>query len=160
MKSPRFLLIAAGVLLASSALAQYAPPPPARPFPGFANERLRAENVYMSAWDIGVNYRIRYEDKIGAGTTDAGSNWDFSERPVDDTHNSYLLSRLMPRVAYTGKRLAFTVEGRASSSIGDERFNATAAGKGLTENDSGLDVHQAFVFIGNHKEFPVSLKIG
>lgn len=146
--------------LAAPAVAQYAPPPPPRPFPGFANEKLRAENVYMSAWDIAANYRARYESKLGAGFTDAGSNWDFSKRPVDDNNNSYLLSRLMPRVGYTGKRLAFTVEGRASSSIGDERFLATAPGKALAENDSGMDVHQAFIFVGNHKEFPVSVKVG
>jgi len=140
--------------------AQYAPPPPAQPFAGFANERLRAENVYMNAWDVGLNHRLRFEDKLGAGATDAGSNWDFSKRPVDDNNNSYLISRLMPRVAYTGKRFAFTVEGRSSYSWDDERYNATAAGKGLTDRDAGLDLHQAFVFIGNHKEFPLSLKIG
>ncbi len=148
------------VALATSALAQYAPPPPARPFPGFANEMLRADNVYMSAWDIAASYRLRFEDKIGAGFTDAGSNWDFSKRRVDDNNNSYLLSRFMPRVGYIGKRVAFTVEARASSSFGDERYNATAPGKGLAENDSGIDLHQAFLFVGNHKEFPVSLKIG
>ena len=148
------------VALATSALAQYAPPPPARPFPGFANEKLRADNVYMSAWDIAASYRLRFEDKIGAGFTDAGSNWDFSRRAIDDNNNSYLLSRFMPRVGYTGKRVAFTVEARASSSFGDERYNATAPGKALAENDSGVDLHQAFLFVGNHKEFPVSLKIG
>src|SRR6185436_15699611 len=95
------------------ARAQYTPPPPAKPFPGFANEKLRADNVYMSAWDIGASYRLRFEDKLGAGFTDAGSNWDFSKRPVDDNNNSYLISRLMPRVSFTGKRLAFMVEGRA-----------------------------------------------
>jgi hypothetical protein len=47
------------VTLTSSVFAQYAPPPPARPFPGFANERLRADNVYMNAWDVAVNYRVR-----------------------------------------------------------------------------------------------------
>ena len=153
-------LVALTALTAVTALAQYAPPPPARPFPGFANEKLRADNVYMSSWDIAANYRIRFEDKLGAGFTDAGSNWDFSKRPVDDNNNAYLLSRLMPRVGYTGKWLAFTAESRISYSLGDERYIATAAGKGLTENDAGVDVHQAFVFIGNHKEFPVSLKIG
>ena len=49
--------------------AQYAPPPPARPFPGFANEKLRADNVYMSAWDIGASERLRFEDKLGAAQT-------------------------------------------------------------------------------------------
>jgi hypothetical protein len=156
--SARCLLCA--LALGSTAFAQYAPPPPPRPFPGFANERLRAENVYMSAWDIAVNYRARYESKLGAGFTDAGSNWDFSKRPVDDNNNSYLLSRIMPRVGYTGKRTAFLLEARASSSIGDERYLATAPGKALAENDSGVDLHQAFLYFGNHKEFPVSVKVG
>src|SRR3954462_15198859 len=96
------LLVAA---CATTALAQSAPPPPARPFPGFANEKLRADNVYMSAWDIGANYRFRFEDKMGAGFTDAGSNWDFSKRAIDDNNNAYYVSRLIPRIAYTGKRV-------------------------------------------------------
>lgn len=140
--------------------AQYAPPPPARPFPGFVNEKLRADNVYANAWDVAVNVRVRAEDKLGAGTTDAGSNWDFSKRPVDDNNNSYLLTRILPRIGYTDKWFAATLEARSSYSFDDERYNATAAGKGLTERDGAVDIHQAFLFIGNHKEFPVSLKIG
>ncbi len=153
-------LLALATALLAPARAQYTPPPPARPFPGFANEMLRADNVYLSAWDFGASYRLRFEDKLGAGTTDAGSNWDFSKRAIDDNNNSYLLSRFMPRVAYTGKRFAFMVEGKASASLDDERYNATAAGKSLTDNDGGMDLHQAYLLIGNHKEFPVSLKIG
>ncbi|HEY8994228.1 MAG TPA: alginate export family protein [Lacunisphaera sp.] len=140
--------------------AQYTPPPPARPFPGFINEKLRANNVYASAWDIGVNVRYRFEGKDDAGFTDAGSNWDFSKRPVDDNNNSYHLTRVMPRVGYTAKWWNFTVEGRSSYSIDDERFAPTAAGKGLAERDGPIDLHQAFVTIGNHKEFPLSLKLG
>jgi hypothetical protein len=140
--------------------AQYTPPPPPRPFPGFVNEALRAQNVYLSAWDVGASYRLRFEDKLGAGTTDAGSNWDFSKRGIDDNNNQYYLSRLMPHVGYTDKWFAAMVEARSSYALSDERYVATAAGKGLTENDAGIDLHQAYVLIGNHKEFPVSLKIG
>ncbi len=158
---PRFLSLFA--LLAAAlphVRGQYTPPPPARPFSGFINEKLRATDVYMSAWDIGVNIRVRREDKDGAGFTDAGSNWDFSQRPVDDNNNHYYLARVMPRVAYTSKWFAATVEGRSSYSIGDERYAAAAAGQGLAERDGAMDLHQAFIFIGNHKEFPISLKIG
>src|SRR5258708_949761 len=140
--------------------AQHAPPPPARPFPAFVNETLRATDVYLSTWDIGVNVRYRYEDKDDAGFTDAGSNWDFSRRPQDDNNNHYLLSRVMPRVGYTAKWVAFLVEGRSSYSLGDERFAPAAAGQGLAERDGPMDIHQAYVFIGNHKEFPVSVKLG
>ncbi len=142
------------------AFAQYVPPPPARPFPGIINEKIRAKDVYLSAWDIGVNVRLRAEGKDDAGFTDAGSNWDFSLRPQDDNNNHYLLSRVMPRVGYTAKQWAFLVEGRSSSSLNDERYVATGAGQGLAERDGPIDAHQAYVFIGNHKEFPVSLKIG
>lgn len=157
-------LLSATVALSAIALlparAQYAPPPPSRPFPGYINEALRAKDVYLSAWDVGANYRVRFEDKLGAGTTDAGSNWDFSKRPVDDNNNQYYLSRLMPHVGYTDKWWSFLVEARSSYSFGDERYAATAAGQGLTENDAGVDVHQAYLFVGNHKEFPLSLRIG
>lgn len=142
------------------ACAQYAPPPPARPFAGIINEKLRADDVYLSAWDIGVNVRLRAEGKDDAGFTNAGSNWDFSLRPQDRNNNHYLLSRIMPRISYTDKWLAFTVEGRSSYSFADERFARTAPGQGLSERDGPIDLHQAFVFIGNHKEFPVSVKLG
>ncbi len=152
------------VLLAGSALAplhaQYAPPLPARPFAGVINERLRADNVYASSWDVGVNIRLRYEGKDDAGATDAGSNWDFSERPQDDNNNHYTLARLMPRVGYTAKWYNFLVEGRSSYSLGDERYAPAAPGQGLSDRDGPLDLHQAYVTLGNHKEFPVSVKLG
>ncbi len=140
--------------------SQYAPPPAARPFPGVVNEQLRARNAAMAAWDIGVNVRVRREDKDDAGFTDAGSNWDFSRRVIDDNNNSYLLTRVMPRVGYTGKWVNGLVEGRSSYSLGDERYSAGAPGKGLAEKDGPIDLHQAFLLVGNHKEFPVSLKLG
>lgn len=164
MKLPSLLLRLAGLaaLAAASAslFAQYTPSLPARPFPGYANERLRAGDPYLSVWDIGVNVRGRLEAKDGAGFTDAGQNWDFSSNPAFDNNNSYYLLRVMPRVSYTGKRFAATVEGRSSYSFDDERFAAAGPGKGLAERDGPMDVHQAFVFFGNHKEFPVSVKAG
>jgi hypothetical protein len=144
----------------ASLQAQYVPSTPSRPFPGYANERLRATDPYMSVWDIGVNVRGRLENKDGAGFTDAGQNWDLSANPAFDNNNSYYLLRVMPRVVYTGKRVAATLEGRSSYSFDDERYIATAPGKGLSERDGPMDVHQAFVFWGNHKEFPVSVKLG
>ena len=158
---PRLAALLALACVSVTALrAQYTPPPPARPFPGVINEKLRADNVYASAWDVGVNVRYRFEGKDDAGFTDTGSNWDFSKRPQDDNNNAYHLTRVMPRVGYTAKAWNFLVEGRSSYSIEDERFVATAPGQGLAERDGVMDLHQAFVFVGNHKEFPVSLKLG
>eukprot|EP01031_Cornospumella_fuschlensis_P016941 gene16941-20715_t len=75
----RYALLALTAVLAAAPTvrAQYAPSTPARPFPGYINERLRAADVYMSAWDIGVNVRARYEGKDDAGFTYTGQNADF-----------------------------------------------------------------------------------
>jgi len=156
-------LFAAAALLGlapASVFSQYTPSLPARPFPGYANEWLRAADPYRAAWDVGVNARTRFENKDGAGFTDAGQNWDFSANGAFDNHNAYLLTRVMPRIGYTGKWFAATLEGRGSYSFGDERFAAAGPGKGLAERDGALDVHQAFLAWGNHKEFPVSVKLG
>jgi hypothetical protein len=145
---------------AASSLAQYSPAPP-RPYPGYINDKLRASDPYMNQWDIGVNVRARFEDKEGGGFTSAGSNWDLATANGQDNNNSYFLTRAMPRVGFTDKWYQVFAEGRTSSSLDDERdVNRAAPGKGLTEHDSDLNLHQAFVFVGNHKEFPVSLKLG
>jgi hypothetical protein len=167
----RYALLALTAALAAAppARAQYAPSTPARPFPGYLNERLRAADVYMNAWDIGVNVRARYEGKDDAGFTYTGQNADFrltGPGPTVDNNNGYYLTRLMPRVAYTAKNFAVTVEGRTSASIDDERgdqrvaADANKPGHALAENDRDLNLHQAFLFVGNHKEFPLSLKLG
>jgi len=149
---------------AATASAQYVPAPP-RPYPGFINDKLRASDPYMSAWDIGVNVRGRLEAKDDAGFTSAGQNWDFSATGsgnARDNNNTYGLTRVMPRIGYTDKWYQVFVEGRSSASIDDERENnsLTGPGKGLGENDEDLNLHQGYIFVGNHKEFPVSLKLG
>jgi len=149
--------------------AQYAPPVPSRPFPGFINEYLRASDPYLNAWDIAVNVRERLEAKDNAGFTYSGQNADFRDTGTglnNDNNNSYYLTRIMPRIGYTAKWYAFLLEGRASVSNGDERGDQRVAadagkpGHALAEDDHDLNIHQAYFFIGNHKEFPLSLKIG
>lgn len=169
---------------ASVASAQFYPPPPPA-YPGFTNFKLRAADPYMSQWDIGVNIRARLEAKDDAGFTSAGQNRDFSGgRPANllngdrfDNNNTYGLARVMPRIGYTDKWYQVFVQGRANVSIDDERgnngttftpTNATEtanapgirAGDGEQENNYDLSLHQGYIFVGNHKEFPVSAKIG
>ena len=72
-----------------------------------------------------------------------------------DNDNSYLMSRIRARLGYTGKWFNVLVEGRSSSTTGDDR--APGAGP---ESDGIVDLHQAYLTLGNHKEFPVSVKIG
>ena len=173
------------VAVAASASAQFYPlPPPA--YPGFINSKLRAIDPYAAQWDIGVNIRGRLEDKDDAGFTSGGQNRDFAAgKPTGttanndrfDNNNTYGLLRIMPRIGYTDKWYQVFVQGRSSASFDDERgHNGTSfkganageianqpgirAGDGEQENNSDLSLHQAYVFVGNHKEFPVSLKLG
>ena len=171
-------------LFPAFSFAQYSPAPP-RPFPGIINDYLRTQDPYNNQWDIGVNVRGRFESKHNAGFNSAGSNRDFSGgRPANalngdrfDNDNSYYLTRVMPRVGFTDKWFSVFSEFRSSDSLDDERANnATTfvpgaapepanapgirAGAGLPERDRDLNVHQAFFTVGNHKEFPVSAKIG
>ncbi len=139
---------------------QYSAPASVPPYPGLLNTTLRQADASLSAWDFGVNIRFRDENRDNAGTTDAGSNWDFSKRSIDDNQNDYEILRVMPRIGYTSPWLSFLVEGRSSYSFGDERYNATAPGKALADDDGPIDLYQAYVLIGNPKETPFQFKIG
>ncbi len=150
------LLLAA----AAPACAQYVPPSPPVPVPGLIDDHLRAADAAFKAWDFGINERLRFEDKSDAGTTHAGSNWDFASAPPTTNSNSYWLSRLMPRVGYTGRGFAFVVEGRSSYSFSDNRYTATAPGRGLSENDSPFQLQLAYVTIGDPKTSRLSFKLG
>jgi len=151
------------LLLLGSALtarAQYVPPAPSAPGPGALDAYLRAQDAALSDWDFGINERARYEDKEDAGTTHAGSNFDFSAKPPTDNSNYYWLSRLMPRVGYAGDWFSLMVEGRSSYSFGDDRATATAAGRNLAEDDGPFQLQMAYLLLGNLKKFPLTLKVG
>jgi hypothetical protein len=145
---------------ASSALAQYIPPSPPVPVPGAIDSYLVANDPAFKAWDIGVNERLRYEDKSSAGATHAGSNFDFDSAPPTTNSNTYWLSRLMPRIGYTGDWVSAVVELRSSYSFGDDRYTATSPGRNLSENDGPLQLELAYVTIGDLKQFPLTVKIG
>lgn len=174
MKTSQLRLLSSFLVCATApAFAQTTPPPasartpapaaapaPAPAYAGLTNEKLRAANAGLGGWDIGVNIRVRADDKEEAGATDAGSNWDFSKRPQDDNQNQYSLLRVMPRVGYTRPWFSFLAEARSSYSFGDERYNPAAPGKGLSDSDGPLDLHQAYVQLGNLKEFPLTFRLG
>ncbi|MBI2929791.1 MAG: alginate export family protein [Verrucomicrobia bacterium] len=122
------------------------PAPP--PSPGLLNEWLRKQDVYNSAWDVGAQVRVRYEDR---NNFFSGAN-DFKEN-TPNPNNSYWLQRVKPRVGYSAEWFSVLVEGRGSYSTGDNRDPNPEA-------DGPMDLHQAYVTLGNHKEFPLSLKVG
>jgi hypothetical protein len=157
IKTTRILLF---LFAASAACAQYVPPSPATPVPGMIDDYLISQDPALKGWDFGVNERLRYEDKSDAGTTHAGSNYDFSANPPTTNSNEYWLTRLLPRIGYTADCFSVVVEARSSFSIGDDRYTSTAAGKNLAEDDGPLQLELAYVAIGNPKVSPFSAKIG
>jgi hypothetical protein len=120
----------------------------------------------MNKWDFGGALRVRYESKdnfaVAGSSSGATSSLDFRKTGANED-NAYLLERLRFRVGYTDKWFSALVEGRSSLAQGDERFASTAPlppYKGEGPDQDSIDLHQAYLTIGNHKEFPVSLKLG
>ena len=111
---PKTLAAAALVLgAAGAAQAQYAPPLPLQPFPGFLNDWMRQQNPYLANWDNGGSVRLRYEVKENAGFTAAGSGADFRKGGADND-NAYFMDKVLARVGYTDKWWSFLIEGRSS----------------------------------------------
>ncbi len=169
MKSNLKTLSAGALVLAAlnQVQAQYAPPPPPTPFAGFLNEYLRKNDPYMSQWDFGGNLRLRYEDKQGFAIPGLAGSLDFRDHGAD-VNNYYALLRIRFHAGYTDKWWNAYAEGQSSVADNDQRFayaNApavpgTAAKRGYGHESDTVDLHQGYVMIGNHKEFPLSLKVG
>jgi hypothetical protein len=150
------------LLLACAAVqveAQYVPPSAPAPVPGYIDDFVKTQPA-LAGLDVVVNERLRYEDKSDAGTTHAGSNFDFFAAAPTDNSNQYWLSRLMPKVVYAGSLFQLVVEGRSSYSFGDDRYTATAPGKNLAEDDGPFQLQMAYLLLGDLKRFPLTLKIG
>ena len=155
--------------------AQYAPPPPPTPFPGFLNEYLRAKDPYANQWDFGGDARARYEAKEGFGMPGVGktapppntASLDFRDNGAK-VSNEYFLERIRIHAGYTDKWWSAYVEGQSSQAQSDLRYayanNPAVAGTtkrlGYGPESDTIDLHQAYVTAGNHKEFPLSVKVG
>ncbi|MEP6662081.1 MAG: alginate export family protein [Verrucomicrobiota bacterium] len=122
---------------------------PAKPASaGLVNDWWREQSPAFSPWDIGGQFRLRYELKDDAGF---GANNDFIHSREND--NDYYLLREKIHIGYTPEKwLSFFVEGRDASAHSDERDPSP-------DTDT-FDLHQAFVSFGDPGQFPLSLKIG
>lgn len=149
------------MLLAPAAIAQYAPPPPPGPYAGLINEALRKDHPSMAAWDFGGVARIRYEIKDGQAIQGVPGSIDFRAANVDN-HNAFFIERFQVRGAYNASWWSIHAEARSSVAQGDERFAYPNAPrhKGDGPEADLIDLHQAFVTVGNPKEFPLSAKLG
>jgi hypothetical protein len=169
MKHTITTLTAGTIVLAAlnQVYGQYAPPPPPAPFAGFLNEYLRKNDPYMNQWDFGGSARARYEVKEGFAVQGVAGSMDFRDLGGNQG-NEYFLEKIRYHAGYTDKWWGAYVEGESSLAQSDERFayanTPAVAGTIKTKGDGpesdSIELHQAYVTIGNHKEFPLSLKIG
>jgi hypothetical protein len=134
--------------------ADYDPKSPVRPSAGYLNDYLRQDDAGMAAWDLGVATRLRYEVRDNFGISGRPGSLDFRENGAD-VDNNYLLYRIRPRVGYNSEWFNVLVEGRHSGAESDDRDHP-----GVSPESDEFDLHQAYVMIGNHKEFPISVKLG
>jgi hypothetical protein len=173
MKTTTFAASALVLAAVGDVYAQYTPPPPPQPFPGFLNEYLRKQDPYNASWDISGSVRLRYElrenglvappffDFRDEGPTTGGNPINRIGINGENNDNSYFAVKALYRVGYTDEWWSALVEGRTSSVTGDNRGSAPNINSGSSpESDGPTDLHQGYVTLGNHKEFPVSLKIG
>jgi hypothetical protein len=130
------------------------PATPPRPSAGLVNDWLHRDGPATIPWDLGVQVRLRYEIRDNFGIAGAGPrSVDFSQQAGVRVDNAYFLHRIRPHVGYKSEWFSVFAEGRASGSTGDKR-------NPNPESDGPMDLHQAYVVVGQPKEFPLSLKVG
>ncbi|HEY2329215.1 MAG TPA: alginate export family protein, partial [Verrucomicrobiae bacterium] len=156
--------------------AQYTPPPPPAPFPGFLNEYMRAKDPYANQWDIGGDNRLRYQANEGYGMPGVGKpgapavntqSLDFRKNNAE-VDNEFWLTRTRLHIGYTEKWWSAYGEAQASTANSDLRYayanspavKGTVKKLGYGPESDTIDLHQAYVTVGNHKEFPLSVKAG
>ena len=116
---------------------------------GLLNDWLRAQAPALDAWDLGGQFRLRFELKENGGVY---PNFDFRRAGVDND-NAYLLLREKAHVGYAPwSWFSVLAEGRDSSAIGDERHPSPEADQ--------VDLYQAFIQLGDPKQFALTAKIG
>jgi hypothetical protein len=133
-------------------------PPPARPaqtkssmtasdvHPGLVNDWLRGESISFTNWDFGGQFRARYERHEYLGQVDFSATGGH-------TFDDVMLLRTLVHAGYSPMPwLSFYAEGRDSRGFWDE--------PNPNPDLDTMDLHQAYLRIGNPEIFPVSLKVG
>ena len=116
---------------------------------GLVNDWLRKQSDDFTEWDLGGQFRVRYENKENAGSF---PNRDFI-RLGQENSNDYLLFREKIHLGCTPLPwVGFYAEMRDSRELWDKRSPSPEA--------DAFDLHQAFISLGNPKRFPIELKVG
>lgn len=153
LRSTSVLLFSAACLYAgepSTAPKSSVTPPPKEPVSaGLLNDYLRSQSPAFSEWDIGGQFRFRYEAKDDAGSF---PNRDFIRRGQNND-NDYFLFREKVHVGWQPESwLKVFVQGRGAQVSSDERDPSP--------DEDVFDLHQTYLQIGDPNLFPLTLKVG
>jgi hypothetical protein len=134
---------------------------------GLVNDWLRQQSADFKPWDMGGSLRGRYENKQGYGIAGIAGSVDFRAQgaKVDD---EYFLTRARLHVGYKDTWWHALVEGQSCIVNNDARYAyanspavpGTVKRKGYGPESDTIDLHQAYVSLGNLKEFPLMTKVG
>lgn len=119
------------------------------PKAGVINDWLRANSTAWTPWDIGAQVRLRYE--LFDNGSPAFPTLDFQSSGADNDVD-YIWLREKVHVGYTSTWFGAFVQGRNSDAWGDEDPRNLG--------QDSIDLHQAFVTLGNAKKFPLTAKVG
>ncbi|MDB6025329.1 MAG: hypothetical protein JWM68_1552 [Verrucomicrobiales bacterium] len=154
LKTAMVLLAAHTAVQADEKIAATVAAPAPTPAPtsaGLLNDFLREKHPAFSKWDIGGQVRARGEYKKYFAAAGVPGAVDFAA--TGDGDNAYFLLREKFHIGYTPSPwVTIYGEARDSSAQNDDR-------KPSPDSDT-VDLYQAYVRVGNPKEFPLSLKIG
>lgn len=109
----------------------------------FFDDWLHHQYPESQPWDIGAEFRGRYEDKDDAGVT---ASTDFISGVADSREAFYFREKI--HAGYKTDWIGGFIEGRDAS--GHEDLKA----------DDAFDLHQAYLTLGNAREFPLTAQIG
>ncbi len=134
---------------------------------GLANDWLRQQSDGFKPWDIGGQVRARFEAKEGMAIQGQAGSLDFRDHGAA-VNNEYWLTRSRFHVGYNDQWWSVYGEAQASTANSDLRYayanNPPVAGTtkklGYGPEADTLDLHQAFITLGNPKEFPLTVKAG
>jgi hypothetical protein len=121
----------------------------AKPAPseGLVNDWLRSKFSAADAWDVGGQFRVRFESHVNAGFLPSN---DFLQGL--DNSDDYYQFRTKAHLGWTPTSwLTVFGEGRDAHTVGDSQTISV---------DDLFDLHQAYVRLGDIRQFPLVLKVG
>jgi hypothetical protein len=147
--------LATGIAAPMTAQAQNAAPAKpaaAAPSAGLLNDLLRAQSSAFDPWDIGGQIRLRGEVREYFAAPGVPGAVDF-RATGGNSDNTFLMMREKIHIGYTPTPWASAfVEGRDTRVWNDDR-------RPRPDLDT-FDLQQAYVTLGNAKEFPLTAKVG